>query len=220
MGELLILGIGATLLLYGLSRSIQAARAAWRPNDPARETERRQQLAAAQRRQQTQAHQRLRQNALARRFQVALLQVGQSPDFRRAASCALQARIVPVAFRQRQFQRFRPRIVQHFAARLAAGGDVEQLTTTLTTLVQALGLAAFEADYIRAEVEGAQRGQARPEPSYAQRLDGLRRQHEERLAALRSLPGVDDDTREQLSEAEETRFREELLRLGQNPSPP
>src|SRR5687767_12997094 len=62
-------------------------------------------------------------NRLARQLQQALLQLGAAPDFRRAASWAERAAAVPVAFRQRQFRRFRPRLVGHFAARLAAGAD-------------------------------------------------------------------------------------------------
>lgn len=219
MATLFLVGIGAALL-YGVRRSLQAVANAWRASDPVRENQRRAHEAAAMQRLRLLDQERQRHNVLARRLQLALFQIGQSPDFRRAASCALQARTIPVAFRRRQFQRFRPLLVQHFATRLAAGADIEQLATTLKSLVQALGLAAFEADYIRVEVEGRERALPRPEPTYAQRLDTIRRHHEERLAALRSLPGVDDETCEQLNEAEETRFREELLRLSQNPSPP
>jgi len=155
-----------------------------------------------------------RLNTLAKQVQLALLLLDQAPDFRRAASWAHQAQEVPAPFRQRILQRFRPKLVQFVARRAAAGGDVDELLSSLTDLVQALGVAGFEADYIVEEARRRQtpRGGNR---SYNQELRSLQETHEQRMAAIRALEGVEPDTQEQLLEAEQTRFREAILGLGQ-----
>lgn len=161
-----------------------------------------------------------RLNQKARVLQVALFKLSQAPDFRRVASWAAQAQDVPLAFRQRQFRRFRPRLVQHFADRLAEGGDPAVLLESLQTLLHALGIAAFEAEYIRAEAEGHLPTNTPQPVSYSAGLLQLQREHQRRLEALRTLPGLDTETREQLIEAEKTRFREALEHLGQQEPPP
>ena len=92
-------------------------------------------------------------NAKARAVQMGLLQLSLSPDFRRAAAVAAKSDMVPLAFRRRQFQRFRPRLVVHFAACLRLGSDPKALTKSLTELLGHLGIAAFESEYIRIEAE-------------------------------------------------------------------
>jgi hypothetical protein len=159
-------------------------------------------------------------NQKARVLQLALLKLSQAPDFRRAASWAAQVQDVPVAFRQRQFRRFRPRLVQDFADRLAEGGDPAVLLESLQSLLHGLGIAAFEAEYIRAEAEGQMPANTQQPASFSAGLVHLQREHQRRLEALRSLPGLDNDTREQLIEAEKTRFREALENLGQQEPPP
>src|SRR5438552_4009097 len=109
------------------------------------EAEQRRELAA---RQYQLAHKR-RHNFLARYLQLALLQLDQAADFRRAASFAQKAHEVPLSFRQRQFRRFRRRFVQHFEARLRAGTDIAVLLESLTELLGNLGISASEAEYIR-----------------------------------------------------------------------
>lgn len=160
-----------------------------------------------------------RLNAKARILQLALLRLSQSPDFRRAASWATQAQDIPLAFRQRQFRRFRPRLVQHFADRIADGADPAVLLESLQELLRALGIAAFEADYIRSEAEGHTANPTSQAPSFASGLQQLQREHQRRLDALQALPGIDRETREQLIEAEKTRFREALEHLGTQESP-
>lgn len=162
------------------------------------------------------ADQRLRQ--LNQVMQQALLQLEQAPDFRRAASFAKLASAVPVAFRQRQFTRFRPKLVQHFANRLAAGDDVAVLSPALAELVQALGVARFEADYIQAEAERQlQRPAPRPERSFAAAMTTLQQEHERRQEVLATLENVSPELREQLDEAEEARFREAMFQLQRDP---
>jgi len=174
-----------------------------------------QQLRARQQ-QARQEHQRL--NQLYARMQTALLQLDQAPDFQRAASVALQARDVSSQYRQHQFLRFRPVLIQHFTRRLTAGEDEQRLSTSLTALVQALGMADFEAQYIEAE---ARRRMPRPiapqAESYEEQLRRLQTDHDQREATLRSLPGLDEEMREQLLEAEQTRFRDSLLALEAEP---
>lgn len=160
-----------------------------------------------------------RLNVKARLLQLALFRLAQAPDFRRVASWAAQAEDIPLPFRQRQFRRFRPRMVQHFADRLAAGGDAAILLESLQSLLQALGIPPFEADYIRAEAEGHLPSSTPQAPSFAAGLQQVQREHQRRLDALRTLAGLDNDTREQLIEAEKTRFREALEQLGQQEPP-
>jgi predicted secreted protein len=147
-------------------------------------------------------------------MQVALLQLGQSPDFRRAATFAKQAKNVPVSFRIRQFQRFRPLIVRHFATRLRGGVAADELMEGLTELVTALGLADYEADYIRREAEPQIRPRAEVRPAYAQQARQLQIEHDQRVESIRNLPGIAAELREQLMEQEEQRFRERMLALG------
>lgn len=154
---------------------------------------------------------RQRVNLLARNLQLALLRLEQAPDFRRAASFAALAKDVPVSFRQRQFHRFRPMILQHMARRLQDGADADALTETLASLLQHLGIASFEADYLRVEAEPLVRpATGRPEPSYESRIAALQADHARRRAALEALPGLNTETREQMLEAEDVRFQEAL----------
>lgn len=200
-------GIGYTAyaIIRGIASNIQTRRMpSFRPS--AAEIQRRENLR--------------RLNAKARVLQVALFRLSQAPDFRRVASWASQAQDVPLPFRQRQFRRFRPRLVQHFADRLGAGGDPAVLLESPQSLLQALGIPAFEADYIRAEAEGHLPTNNQQPPSFSAGLQQLQREHQRRLEALRTVPGLDNDTREQLMEAEKTRFREALEHLGQQEPPP
>jgi hypothetical protein len=159
-------------------------------------------------------------NRQARDLQLALLRLAQAPDFRRAASFARAATAVPLPFKHRQFRRFRGRILAHFTARLAAGGDVDALTSSLTAFLKGLGIPSYEADYIRTEAERTVAGvRRRPAPSFSQRLDALQREHQERMQAIRGQSTLDEETREQLLEAETTRHREALERAGTRDDP-
>ena len=220
LGVFSVAGYGAYCLGH---KAVIAASEAWHTYREVVRTRSAQQRArAATHRQQGQ--QRTRLNQLARTLQFALLHLDRAPDFRRAASFAAQASAVPVVFRRRQFRRFRPRIVRHFMVRIRSGADPEALTQSLSELVKNLGVAAYEAEYIRTEAERGLAQATRPiEASYAQRLATTQRDHEQRLDALRELANLDVDTREQLLEAENTRFREALQGLGnadtQHPQP-
>lgn len=215
-----IIGIaGLTLLGYGLYKVIRTRYQATN----ARQRQEAEYRAAHQRRiaeAQLQQRERQRQlNLLARNMQLALLQLHQAPDFRRAASFAAQAKTVPLAFRQRQFRRFRPKLVGHMAARLRSGSDPELLVQSLAELLQHLGMAAYEAEYIKVEAEQLRPTRATPvRVSYEQRLAKLKSEHEQRVEALRGS-GLDEEMLERLLEEENERFRETLLNLGDDQSP-
>ena len=131
-----------------------------------------------------------------------------------ASTYAKHAKIVQATFRIRQFRRFRPLLVEQFSIRLRQGRSAEELLPGLTELVTALGMAGYEADYIRMEAETLTRPAARPEPGYVGQARQLQSEHEQRLNALRNLPGIAADLREQLTEQEEQRFRDQMLALG------
>jgi hypothetical protein len=167
--------------------------------------------AAAKRRRQAQTDAVRRQAA--RQMQVAIQQLAQSPDFRRAATFAARAVAVgvPADFRQRQFRRLRSLLVEHLAGRLQLGASLETAGAGLRELVTSLGVAGYEADYIATEAQGRQRPTARPAPNYRDRLRQLHADHTQRMEAVRNTPDLDDELREQLVEAEQERFRRELL---------
>ena len=177
------------------------------------------QAAAEKHRQQKQREAERQQaaakvNQAARLMQLALLQLRHSPDFRRAATFARQAQHVPVAFRRRQFRRLRPLLVEHLVTRLQGGTAVEQLLPGLTDLVTALGVAAYEADYIRIEGEGRLQQHIEARPGFAAQMRQLQSEHQRRLEAIRNLSDVAPELREQLLESEQQRFRERLLAAG------
>lgn len=157
-------------------------------------------------------------NAQARSLQLALFQLAQTPDFRRAAAAASAATLVPAAFRRRQFARFRAHLVIHFRRCQAAGTSPAALAQSLRELVQSLGIAPFEADYVQAAAGRPQRPMSHP-PSPAERIATLRRDHAARKAAIEQGVGTDADLREQLLEAEEVRYRDALLTAVDRPSP-
>jgi len=148
-------------------------------------------------------------NAQARAFQIALFQLAQTPDFRRAASAVAAATAVPAAFRRRQFARFRPLLIAHVRRCRAAGADADVLAESLRALVTALGVASFEADYI--EQAATQRASPAPRPpAPADRMAAVRQDHEARVAAIRQGVGEEADLRDQLLETEEQRYRAAL----------
>src|SRR5438270_200227 len=75
----------------------------------------------------------------------------RAPDFRRVASAAADAAAVPAALRHEVFRRIRPVLVRHYARCLSAGTNEQTLADSLTALAIALGIARFEAEYIRSE---------------------------------------------------------------------
>lgn len=151
-------------------------------------------------------------------MQSALLQLHEAPDFYRAAAAAEQAQEIPFAFRQRQFHRFRPQLVAHLEGRLRGGGEGEALRASLEQLVTGLGMALFEAHYIWQEVQPRLQRREVPRPSFAEAVNGMQQEHDQRMNVLRTLPGIDDELREQLVEAEEQRFREQMLTHNNEPA--
>ena len=213
MIDLLLAGAAA----YGAYR---VGRNAWRRAQAAAQARQRHahEAAQCQTRWEKQEQERKRAAAktqqAARLMQLAIIQLGQSPDFRRAATFAKHAKAVPLAFRVRQFRRLRPLMVEHFATRLRHGTSAEELMPGLTELVTALGMADYEADYIRMEAEGQRQRPAQTRPGFASQLQSSQTEHEHRIQAIRDLPDLPAELREQLIEAEQQRFRDQLLAAG------
>lgn len=154
--------------------------------------------------------------AIDRRLRAALMAVSHAPDFRRAANWAAHAAALPAGHRQKLFRAFRPRLLQHYRSRLAAGGDASALHESLVDLIGHLGVPAFEADYLRQQADGSlARRSENGERTYKEHLVQAQRDHNQRMEALRGLTGLDADMREQLVESELERFRQHLLSLGE-----
>ena len=149
-----------------------------------------------------------------RAMQLALIQLSEALDFRRAASFALQANGVPAAFRQRQYRRFRPVMVSRFASLVQSGVSAEELMPGLTQLVSALGMAPFEADYIRTDALSQIIPQIPPRPDFGQQLRDAQTAYRSRVETLESLQDLDSETREQLMEQEKIRFEEQLREIS------
>jgi hypothetical protein len=160
-----------------------------------------------------------RDNAIrekARLLQIPLTQLEKALDFRRAAGFARRAQAVPRSFRRRQFGRFRSALIGHLVKQLAKGGNRDMLLRSLVQLARGLGVAGYEAEYMLAEAEARlRRPDLPPPPSLENQLRELHRRHAERVGVIRALAELDDDIREQLLEAEEQRFAEEMLRTAQ-----
>lgn len=209
---LLILG-GLAALLQSLWKRRQVASSAARLRTNAVIAARRRN--AERQRQERIAHQQ--RELAARNFQLAILQIRQSPDFRRAASFAAAARSVPAEFRQRQFRRLRSLLVNHLAERLRQGAAVENAAAGLTDLVVGLGIPDYEADYVLQEATARMIPRsmtAAPAPRFEDQVQQWQSQHQQRMETLRSL-ALDSELKEQLLEQEETRFRDQLLAAGE-----
>lgn len=183
---------------------------AWQaPVQPAPEVRRQQPPVVSNRRaSQTDAYRR----RTAREMQLAILQLSQSPDFRRAASFAASAAQagVPAAFRQHQFRRLRPLLLEHLVRMLRTSAVQDGSVPGLSELVRSMGVAAYEADYLLAEASQAAQP-PRQVPNYRQRLRELHADHMQRLQAIENMTDLEEEIREQLIEAEHERFRTALL---------
>ena len=147
-------------------------------------------------------------------LQVALIQVRDAPDFRRAASYATHARDVPLWFRQRQYHRFRSLLIEHLANLLNQGLSTETLMPGLTQLISGLGIAPFEADYLRTEAESRLSPQVTQAPDFGQRLREAQTAYRSRMRTLEGMRELDNDSREQLLEQEKQRFQEQLRAIS------
>ncbi len=121
---------------------------------------------------------------------------------------------MPIAFRQRQYKRFRPLLVDHLAHRLNAGATCESLLPGLVQLVTSLGIAPFEADYIRNEAESKLTQQESQPPDFAQRLREAQSAYQSRMTTLESLPELDAEIREQLLEQAKIRLEDQLRSIS------
>ncbi len=202
--------------IIGLYLGLQALRAQETVDRPEPATfdpqaQLRQQAMERERRQRARRH--AVQQQAARAMQLAIQQLSQSPDFRRAASFAQQAATagVPVDFRQRQFGRLRSLLVEHFARRLQSGATLATAGAGLRELIHSLGVAGYEAEYIALEAQERQRPVSQATPTYRDRLKQLQAEHHQRLEAIRATPDLEAEVGEQLQEAEAERFRREML---------
>ena len=135
--------------LYQAGLSAHRHRSQQRGTDAANMQRRLRERQSQQRQLRKQQQQSRKLNQKYRELQMALLQIHQAPDFQRAASRAEAAQVVSLSLRQRQYRRFRPQLVNHFKRRLRAGTDSQILLDSLTSLVEALGIASFEASYVQ-----------------------------------------------------------------------
>jgi hypothetical protein len=170
-------------------------------------------------RQQQQVQLRTRQqqtrklNQKYKALQVALMQINKAPDFQRAASRAEASQVVPASLRQRQYRRFRPQLVHQFRRRLRAGTDAQVLLDSLTSLVEALGIAGFEAGYIQQEASRQTVNRNRqPTEDFSTSLERVQQEHNERTEALNQT-SLDPDTKQQLLEAQNQRLVESLMEM-------
>ena len=178
---------------------------------------------------QRQAASRQQQKSIARHrratyfyslLEKSLRQLSTAPDFRRVTSMVEKCHEVPIGTRHRFFQAYRHHFVRHYGRCLQQGRDTEQLLGEARMLVEALGVAAFEADYIAGEAH-SRWSQHVPTPqttqqTYAQQLEQLQQELQNRLQAIRANV-QDEDLKEQLIEAEENRFRDQLLEINNSP---
>lgn len=161
----------------------------------------------------------LQRQRLAHFLRSALEQLRRCPDFRRCASIANQCETLSGTYRRSLFTKFRPAMVAHFALCLQRGLTAENLLAQLQSLVTSLAVAPFEAEYIAREAQRrVPRATPQSAPSFAQQLQQQRREHEQRIATIRSSV-EDEELREQLVEAEQTRFRDAVFQL-QDPNQP
>lgn len=179
------------------------------------------QAAARRRERLVQARQAAdqRRRLLARNMQIAILQIDQSPDFRRAASHAELARDIPLAFRQKQFRRLRPLLLRHLVTNLRAGQAVDATAAGLAELVTALGIAEYEAEYLVQEASTLAATRVSAPLSFAQQAQQWQGELRQRLEVIQGLNDLDPDLREQLIEQEQQRFRERLVAAGDSASP-
>lgn len=198
-------------------RTRQAQAAFAQQSQRQREQQRRQQ----QQQQQRTAAERKRQQrlktlqALARKLQVALINVSNAPDFRRTAAILAGCTAVPIQFRKKQFKRFRSHLVKHFRRCLEQGQDVTALIESLRELVSLLGYGEFEADYIRTEAERVLAPQPESQASFGQELERKQREHTQRLAEIKRMQ-VEPNIKTQLVEREQHRFETEMM--GDDPN--
>jgi hypothetical protein len=158
-------------------------------------------------------------DAQSHRMQTALIEIAATPDFRRAATLAAAAKLVPAEFRRRQFHRFRPSLVAHYRrCATKPGCDAEILRESLRDLAVALGVAEFEADYIATAAQGSTR--PRPAPTPTDRMAELKRDHDTRVAAIRDGLAQSPELQEQLLESEEGRYRQALEAFFEAPATP
>ena len=90
--------------------------------------------------------------------------------------------------------------------------DHKTLLESLRQLVEALGLPAYEAEYISAEVDRRFPPERPKEPDLAERVSTLRERHERLAERLRQLD-VEPGHLDLLIETEGNRFRDQLLEL-------
>jgi hypothetical protein len=147
-------------------------------------------------------------------LQRALQQLPQSRDFRRAASIAAACRELPVPFRRRQYQRHKKLILEQAVACLQNRIDRQLLCNSLADLLQYLGVARFEAEYIIDAAARSLQEQIAPRktPDFAAQLEEELREHQRKVRAIESLPG-DPTVVEQMLEIEHRRHASVLLQL-------
>jgi hypothetical protein len=162
----------------------------------------------------TEAERRKRVHALALKLQQALREVPSSRDFRRPASIAALCREVPVGFRQMQYKRYKSIIEEHAAVCLQQRINRTLLTNSLADLLQSLGIARFEAEYVIEAAAKKLKDEIAPhrDRDFGRVLQDELRLHRQRVKAIESLKDQ-PETIEQMLEIEHRRHEEALVRL-------
>ncbi len=145
----------------------------------------------------------------------ALENLRDAYDYRRAALAARQAQKIPVEVLLILFQRYRSALIQHFADRLEDGTDQLDLMPSLQQLLQNLGAPDHEADYIVIEARRLLPSETVLfEREHRQRVGDIDETYRVRMKVLDDTVG-DEELRTRLHEAEQTRFRNELLEIAE-----
>lgn len=169
-----------------------------------------------QRSQQIRQQRQQRASQQAREFQAAILAIDSNPDFLRVAAAVRAADLVPTAFKQRQYHRFRPHFIRHYRRCLQRGTNPQQLRNSVEQLVMSFEFEPFEADYFRTEAEHlmttseVNRG-ANTVDDFQTRIQQAHDEHRRRTTAIEGLTGISDEIRQQLLEVEERRYQSALF---------
>lgn len=170
---------------------------------------RQQQRNLARSREQQAARKRL--NEMGRNLQIAFQQLPSDPDAKRLRSWTQATQSLPLQFRRRQFARFRPLLLDQLS-RWLEHSTIEDLAEDLRAIASGLGIAEFEAEYLLLNVEERQTTPPTNDAAeFDQQLREIHEHHLLRLETIRSIPDLSDDIRQELTEAEETRYRERLI---------
>ena len=140
---------------------------------------------------------------LGHQLQISFMQLASAPDAQRLLSWTNRSANLPINFRRRQFSRFQRLLMEQIPRWLAADVNREQLEGDLRAIVQNMGVAKFEADYM---VNAMNPNRAAPNPSsaevFAGQLTDIQAEHQRRTQTIEAMTNLDSAVKEELMEAE------------------